>query len=73
MNQRHPCHQTYALRLCADTAQPTAVLGQIEHVLSGECLVFDSAAGLVAALAALQARVLQAPPLTPGHNPAAAG
>ena len=55
---RHPCNQTYALRLRAQAADPTRLLGEIEHVVGGECLDFDSAEALLAALARLQAQVL---------------
>lgn len=62
---RHPSEQTYALRLRATETDPAAFVGQIEHVLSGECLPFDSADGLVRSLAQLQAAV---PGLRPGRS-----
>ena len=42
--------QMYALRLQASLAEPLAVGGQIEHVLSGRCVSFDSAAALLAGI-----------------------
>lgn len=66
---RHPCEQTYALRLRATEADPAAVVGQLEHVLSGECLGFESAAALLESLARLQARVV----VTPDRSRAGAG
>jgi hypothetical protein len=52
------CRQTYALRLSASGHDPTVLRGEVEHVLSGERQAFDSASGLLAALAVLQARAL---------------
>ena len=52
------CRQTYALRLSASRHDPTVLRGEVEHVLSGERQAFDSAPGLLAALARLQASVL---------------
>lgn len=52
---RHPCQQTYALRLRApEGGRPAALAGEIEHVLSGERRGFESGEELLAALAALQ-------------------
>jgi hypothetical protein len=50
--------QIYALRLQANPAEPTAVGGQIEHVISGRCLSFDSAAALLAGILQLQRQAL---------------
>jgi hypothetical protein len=55
---RHACQQTFALRL---KPLPTGELvGEIEHVLSGERRPFDSGAALLRALQALQ-RLQDAP------------
>lgn len=52
---RHPCQQTFALRLKPELAGQTGELvGEIEHVLSGERRPFDSGAELLRALQALQ-------------------
>jgi hypothetical protein len=49
---RHPCQQTFALRL---TPKPTGEpAGEIEHVLSGERRRFASGPELLDALQALQ-------------------
>ncbi|MBT9487360.1 MAG: hypothetical protein IV093_07595 [Rubrivivax sp.] len=64
------CEQTYALRLRGPTPDTNGLAGELEHVLSGSCQRFESGAGLLAALQALQA---QRDALTPGRSPAAAG
>ena len=64
------CDQTYALRLRGPGVTVDELAGELEHVLSGDCLPFDSGPGLLAALLALQA---QRDALTPARSPAAAG
>jgi hypothetical protein len=48
--------QTYALLLYAPQGGAAGLAGRLEHVLSGECVAFESGAGLLAALTALQAK-----------------
>ena len=67
---RSLCEQTYALRLRGSASDPTGLAGELEHVLSGSCLRFESGTDLLAALLALRA---QRDALTPDRNPAAAG
>lgn len=56
---RHPCQQTFALRL---TPRPAGELdGELEHVLSGERRRFANAQELLAALRSLQ----RLPPTAP--------
>jgi hypothetical protein len=50
--------QICALRLYANPAEPMAVGGRIEHVLSGHCVSFDSAAALPAGILKLQRQAL---------------
>lgn len=64
------CNQTYALRLHGPAGDAAGLVGELEHVLSGDCLRFDSGAGLLAALLALQA---PREALTPARSPSAAG
>ena len=61
--------QIYALRLQANPAEPTAVGGQIEHVLSGHCVSFDSAAALLAGILQLQHQALLGQAAVPGSTP----
>ncbi|MCB1995566.1 MAG: hypothetical protein H6933_07360 [Burkholderiaceae bacterium] len=56
---RHPCPQTFALRLLPMPENELA--GEIEHVLSGERLRFANAHELLAALRTLQ----RPPPVVP--------
>lgn len=60
--------QIYALRLQANPAEPTAVGGQIEHVLSGQCVSFDSAEALLAGILQLQHRALRGQGAAPGST-----
>jgi len=49
------CDQTYALRLQARRPDDAGLVGELEHVLSGDCRSFNSGADLLSALQALQA------------------
>jgi len=60
--------QMYALRLQASLAEPLAVGGQIEHVLSGRCVSFDSAAALLAGILQLQHQALVGTGAAPGSS-----
>jgi hypothetical protein len=60
--------QIYALRLRASPAEPMAVGGQIEHVLSGRCVSFDSAAALLAGILQLQHQALAGTGAAPGST-----
>lgn len=51
---RSLCDQTYALRLLGPAAEIQTLTGELEHVLSGDCVAFQSGAGLLAALVQLQ-------------------
>jgi len=62
------CDQTFALRLQTPSRDGAAPAGELEHVLSGECRTFDSGAGLLLALHALQAQRL---PVIPDRSLAA--
>ncbi len=62
------CERTYALRLRGPVGQDNTLAGELEHVLSGDCVVFHSGAGLLAALAQLQAQ-RDPVPLRAEHGP----
>ncbi len=51
------CEQTYALRLLGPTGEASTLAGELEHVLSGDCVAFQSGAGLLAALVKMQAQI----------------
>lgn len=81
---RSRCDQTYALRLLGPAAETQTLAGELEHVLSGDCVAFQSGAGLLAALVQLQAQrqtQLQTqrqaqrdlPPVSADHRPAIEG
>ena len=67
------CEQTYALRLRGPGGAVENLAGELEHVLSGDCVVFDSGAGLLAALLALQAQRDAVTAVSSTRSPAAAG
>ena len=70
------CEQTYALRLLCSAHEAHTLAGELEHVLSGDCVAFQSGASLLSALVQLQAQQqAQRGPVTVStdHGPAAAG
>jgi hypothetical protein len=67
------CDQTYALRLRGPGSTVENLAGELEHVLSGDCLVFESGAGLLAALLTLQAQRDAVTAVSSSRSPAEAG
>jgi hypothetical protein len=65
-----PCHQTYALRLHATAEAPCALVGEIEHVLSGERARFADGDELLAGLRRMQADQLGRHEAAPRAGPA---